>query len=251
MATEDSRAPSRDPGIGEGHTLHGPAGCGEHLVLTDPRKRLGWCRQLSSSPRLLDRIRRANSGSSAPPATRARGAAGAWLVEWTSSDSAAFARASTIALAGEGRAAGIARVRRRRGAADASCRRRLLDRIRRADSGSSAPPATRARRAAGAGLVEWTISTTNRASPRTPPSPFPKSSVPGARSASMRVAARLREREPGAFAGCRGSGRQLAHRRLSQSRQRRAAGVADHDAEPSRACRCAPLARTGFLGSSG
>ena len=31
-----------------------------------------------------------------------------WLLVWTSSDSAAFARASTTALAGEGRAAGIA-----------------------------------------------------------------------------------------------------------------------------------------------
>jgi hypothetical protein len=48
------------------------------------------------------------------------------------------------------------RVRRRRGAAYASCRRRLLDRIRRANRGSSAPPAQRARGAAGAGLVEWT-----------------------------------------------------------------------------------------------
>ena len=37
-----------------------------------------------------------------------------------SSDSAAFARASTTALGGEGRAAGIARARRRRGAACAS-----------------------------------------------------------------------------------------------------------------------------------
>ena len=37
-----------------------------------------------------------------------------------------------------------------------------------------------------------------------------------------------------ALAGCRGSGRQQAHWRLPQSRQRRAAGVADHNAGPSR-----------------
>ena len=55
------------------------------------------------------------------------------------------------------------------------------------------------------------------------------SSGPGARSALTRVAARPREREPGALAGCRGSLRQEAHRRLPQSRQRRAAGVADHN----------------------
>ena len=55
-----------------------------------------------------------------------------------------------------------------------------------------------------------------------------------------RVAACPREREPGALAGCRGSGRQQGHRRLPQSRQRRAVGVADYDAGPSRAWRCAP-----------
>jgi hypothetical protein len=44
---------------------------------------------------------------------------------------------------------------------------------------------------------------------------------PGARSALRRVAARPREREPDALAGRRGSGRQQAHRRLPQSRQRR------------------------------
>jgi hypothetical protein len=38
-----------------------------------------------------------------------------------------------------------------------------------------------------------------------------KSSGPGARSASTRVAARPREREPGVLAGRRGSGRQQAH----------------------------------------
>ena len=43
-------------------------------------------------------------------------------------------------------------------------------------------------------------------------------------------------------AGSRGSGGQHAHRRLPKSRRRRAAGVADHDAGPSRAWRCAPLA---------
>ena len=46
----------------------------------------------------------------------------------------------------------------------------------------------------------------------------------------------------GALAGRRGSGRQQAHRRLPQPRQRRAAGLADHDAGPSRAWRCGPLA---------
>jgi hypothetical protein len=43
--------------------------------------------------------------------------------------------------------------------------------------------------------------------------------------------------------GSRGSGWQQAHRRLPQSRQRRAAGVADHDTGPSRVWRCAPLAK--------
>lgn len=70
------------------------------------------------------------------------------------------------------------------------------------------------------------------------------SSGPGARSASTRVAARPREREPGALAGPRGSGRQQAHRQLPQSRQRKAAGVADQNAGPSRAWRRAPLANT-------
>jgi hypothetical protein len=70
------------------------------------------------------------------------------------------------------------------------------------------------------------------------------SSGPGARSALTRVAARPREREPGALAGRRGSGRQQAHRRLPQSRRSRAAGVADHDAGPSMTWRCAPLARS-------
>ena len=60
------------------------------------------------------------------------------------------------------------------------------------------------------------------------------SSGPGTRSASTRVAARPREREPGALAGCRRSGRRQAHRRLPQSRQRRAAGLADHDADRRR-----------------
>ena len=55
-----------------------------------------------------DRSRRANSSSCAPPRTPARRAAGGALVGWTSSDSAAFARASTTAFGGEGRAAGIA-----------------------------------------------------------------------------------------------------------------------------------------------
>jgi hypothetical protein len=48
------------------------------------------------------------------------------------------------------------------------------------------------------------------------------SSGPGAGSPSTRVAARPREREPGALAGRHGSGRQQAHRRLLQSRQSRA-----------------------------
>ena len=43
------------------------------------------------------------------------------------------------------------------------------------------------------------------------------SSGPGARSALTRMAARPREREPGALAARRGSGRQQAHRRLPQS----------------------------------
>ena len=43
-------------------------------------------------------------------------------------------------------------------------------------------------------------------------------------------------------AGSRGSGGHHAHRRLPKSRRRRAAGLADHDAGPSRAWRCAPLA---------
>ena len=55
---------------------------------------------------------------------------------------------------------------------------------------------------------------------------------------------RPREREPGALAGRRGSGRHQALRRPPQSRQRRAVGVADHDAGPSRAWRCARLAST-------
>ena len=71
---------------------------------------------------------------------------------------------------------------------------------------------------------------------------FRVSSGPGARSALTSVAARPREREPGALAGRRGSGRRQAHRRLRQSRRRRAAGVADHHAGPSRAWRCVPLA---------
>jgi len=70
----------------------------------------------------------------------------------------------------------------------------------------------------------------------------PVSSGPGARSALTRMAVRPREREPGALAARRGSGRQQAHRRLPQSRQRRAAGVADHNAGPSKAWRCAPSA---------
>jgi hypothetical protein len=64
----------------------------------------------------------------------------------------------------------------------------------------------------------------------------------GARSASTRVAARPRGRELGALAGRHGSGRQQARRRLPRSRQRRAAGVADHDAGPSTVWRCAPVA---------
>ena len=70
----------------------------------------------------------------------------------------------------------------------------------------------------------------------------PSSSGPGARSALTRVAVRPRERESGELAGCRGSGRQQAHRRLSQSRRKRAAGVADHEAGPSRVWRCSLLA---------
>ena len=42
----------------------------------------------------------------------------------------------------------------------------FLDRTRQADSGSSAPPAARARRAAGAGLAEWTNSECHGASDR-------------------------------------------------------------------------------------
>ena len=68
------------------------------------------------------------------------------------------------------------------------------------------------------------------------------SSGPGARSALTRVAARPREREPRALAGRRGQASSKHTRRLPQSRQRRAAGVADHNAGPSRAWRCAPLA---------
>ena len=64
----------------------------------------------------------------------------------------------------------------------------------------------------------------------------------GSEVALTSVAARPREREPGALAGRRGSGRRQAHRRLRQSRRRRAAGVADHHAGPSRAWRCVPLA---------
>ena len=59
------------------------------------------------------------------------------------------------------------------------------------------------------------------------------------------VAARPREREPRVLAGRPGLDRQQVHRRLPQPRQRRAAGVADHNAEPSRASRCEPLARPG------
>ena len=73
------------------------------------------------------------------------------------------------------------------------------------------------------------------------------SSGPGARSALTRVAARPRERQPCVVADRRGSGRQQAHRRLPQSRQRRASGVADHNAGPSRAWRCVPLRIRGLL----
>ncbi len=54
---------------------------------------------------------------------------------------------------------------------------------------------------------------------RAPGTFFCVSSGPGARSASTRMAARPREREPGALAGRHGSGRQQAHQRLPQSRQ--------------------------------
>ena len=70
---------------------------------------------------------------------------------------------------------------------------------------------------------------------------YPRSSGPGARSALTRVAARPRERQRGRACRSSRSGRQQAHWRLPQSRQRRAAGVANHNAEPSRAWRCAPL----------
>ncbi len=50
-----------------------------------------------------------SSPTSAFSTEQARGRRSARLMRWTSSDSAAFARASTTALAGEGRAAGIAR----------------------------------------------------------------------------------------------------------------------------------------------
>jgi hypothetical protein len=55
----------------------------------------------------------------------------------------------------------------------------------------------------------------------------------------------------GALAGCRGPGRQQAHRRLPQSRQGRAGAVADHDAGPSRAWRCARLATSATLANDG
>ena len=53
--------------------------------------------------------------------------------------------------------------------------------------------------------------------------------------------------------GCRSSRIRPAAstRRLPQSRQRRAAGVADHDAGPSRAWRCAPLATSTSLVKAG
>jgi hypothetical protein len=73
------------------------------------------------------------------------------------------------------------------------------------------------------------------------------SSGPAARWASRRVAARPRGQQRGALARRRGSGRQQAHRRLPQLRQRRAAGVADHNAGPSMAWRCAALANLSTL----
>jgi hypothetical protein len=69
------------------------------------------------------------------------------------------------------------------------------------------------------------------------------SSPPAATRASTPVAAPLRERQPGAPASHRGSDCRQAHRRLPQLRQRRAAGVTDHNAGPSRAWRCAPLGK--------
>ena len=76
----------------------------------------------------------------------------------------------------------------------------------------------------------------------------PCSSNPGRRRP---VTAGPGERQRRALASRRGSGRRQAPRRLSQPRQRRAAGVADHNAGLSRACRCALLARSGSLIKSG
>ena len=86
---------------------------------------------------------------------RPRGPAVFALSRRTSSDSAAFARASRTALAGEGRAAAISRART---SSVWSCVCIATSVFARSDTtSSSAPPATRARRAAGAGLGEWTI----------------------------------------------------------------------------------------------
>jgi len=64
--------------------------------------------------------------------------------------------------------------------------------------------------------------------------------------ASTPVAAPPRERAPGALASRHGSGGEQALSRLPQSRQRRAAAVADHDTRPSTAWRCSPLANLRF-----
>ena len=99
----------------------------------------------------------------------------------------------------------------------------LADRLTRAGSkhrGAAAPVTEQVPARALRALPGWTISTTDRASSPRPPPPFPKSSHPAATRAPRPVAARPREREPGALAGRRGSGRQQAHRRLPQSRQR-------------------------------
>ena len=80
------------------------------------------------------------------------------------------------------------------------------------------------------------------------------------RTASVRTGSEVGVDEGGcsptrarARCACRSSrsGRQQAHRRLPQSRQRRAAGVADHNAGPSRASRCAPLAKSASLAQDG
>jgi hypothetical protein len=71
-----------------------------------PRRRHGPNRR---KPAVDGQPRGRPSAASAPPARPARRRHSTTLLVWTSSDSAAFARASTIALAGEGRAAGIAR----------------------------------------------------------------------------------------------------------------------------------------------